>query len=473
MTSFIRHRVRSRRLSDGSNLVVSETGDYAFLDDRDLEKLSNDPDGLSLSRQAELLSKFVIGRENTPGMRRLMKSRVAARQGTITGGPKLHIIVPTLWCEHSCQYCQVSRATNSNGHSMSEQDIDLVAESILEAPGNDLTVEYQGGDPLLRFDLVERSMAKIAAGAVDAKKSIRFVVASTLHQLTPEMCGVLKQYGAVLSTSIDGPARLHNGNRPIRGRDSYQRTIAGIEMARAHMGHDVVAALMTTTRASLSTPEDIVDEYVSIGMSEISLRPQSPFGFAALPKKSGGITQSEYLSFYSRAFERVLYWNRRGVRIREGQAAIVFNKLLYPIDAGYVDLQSVNGGSGAVLVYNYDGFVYPSDEARMLAETGDTSLRLARIGASLKDIVSSQSMQMLRRAGSSEHNTTCSECAYGLFCGPDPVMAIAQFGSQDVPVERTNHCQRTLWLFDFLLSQFAASDSATRSLFHQWARPVP
>jgi hypothetical protein len=55
------------------------------------------------------------------------------------------------------------------------------------------------------------------------------------------------------------------------------------------------------------------------------------------------------------------------VRLREVSAAIALNKVLCPFDAGNVDLQSPTGAGIAVLVYNYDEHVYPSDESRMLA----------------------------------------------------------------------------------------------------------
>jgi His-Xaa-Ser system radical SAM maturase HxsB len=354
---------------------------------------------------------------------------------------------------------------------MSPEDIDRACDSILDAPGKALTVEFQGGDPLLRFDLVERALDRISMRSSDRQKRIQFVVASTLHQLTPDICKSLKRYGVVLSTSIDGPQRLHNKNRPIRGKNAYERTIEGIALAREHLGPGSVAALMTTTRESLSYPEEIVDEYVKLQLLDISLRPLSPFGFANSRSAVLGAAPQEFFTFYERAFERILHWNREGIQIREGQAAIVLNKLLHSIDAGYVDLQGSCGAGTAVMVYNYDGFIYPSDEARMLAETGDTSLRLGRIGASLSELKAASPMLALAKHGTSSLNLVCRECTYGGFCSPDPVMAKAQFGRLDAPVGATDHCNRSIWLFDFLLIRLKEADPVTLSMFRNWARP--
>ena len=152
--------------------------------------------------------------------------------------------------------------------------------------------------------------------------------------------------------------------------------LSGIGMARELIGPHAVSALMTTTKDSLNQPESIVDEYVKQEFKEIFIRPLSPYGFARRNTRIIGYTLNEFLWFYERALKRVLEWNNRGVEIREVTATILLNKILSPFDGGYVDLQSPTGAGRAVLAYNYDGFVYPSDEARMVAESGDFSLRL-------------------------------------------------------------------------------------------------
>jgi hypothetical protein len=160
------------------------------------------------------------------------------------------------------------------------------------------------------------------------------------------------------------------------------------------------------------------------------------------------------------------------VAIREVAASIALNKMLSPFDGGYVDLQSPSGAGLAVLVYNYDGFVYPSDEARMLAETGDLSLRLGRIGTSLSDLLVTPLVRTLVRSSLSRFVPGCSECAFNTYCGPDPIRAHAQFGSVDVPVHWTEHCNRQTWFFDFLFRRLKHGDAWFLDLAHSWARPA-
>jgi His-Xaa-Ser system radical SAM maturase HxsB len=467
----VRYPFRFHRLGPNDVVAVSESGDYAFLDQEQLELLVRAPGNLPLSTRAELQSKFFLGEKNARGMAQLLTSRVAAKRATVLGGPSLHILVVTLECAHSCSYCQVSRSLEADGFAMSIEHLNAACDCLFQSPAVRLTVEFQGGDPLLRFGLVRHAIERIATRNQIEKRAIRFVVASTLHQLTDDICSFLRQHSVFLSTSLDGPADLHNKNRPLPSQDSYERTLAGIDLARRYLGHDAVSALMTTSRHTLKHPEAVVDEYVRQRFNEIFIRPLSPYGFANRNARALGYSLDQFKVFYEQAFERVLHWNRHGVPIREVTASIVLNKILSPFDGGYVDLQTPNGAGLAVLVYNYDGFVYPSDEARMLAETGDVSLRLGSIGTPMRHLLSTPTVKKLVRSSLSRFVPGCSTCAFNTYCGPDPISAQAQFKSMDVPVHWTEHCKRQKWLFDFFFRRLKEADPWFLELAHRWSRP--
>jgi His-Xaa-Ser system radical SAM maturase HxsB len=460
-----------RCLPDGSLVGVSESGDYAFFSQAELDALHADPANLALQRRAQLAARFFLPNHGrSTGMDRLLRARRAARRETVTSGPSLHIIVPTLQCGHSCQYCQVSRAQSDEGFSMTHADLDAACDRIWETSLDVLTVEFQGGDPLLRFDLIVRAVTRLTGFNRENRKRLRFVVATTLHQLTAEMCEFFAAHGVYLSTSVDGPASLHDKNRPVPGRNSHARTLEGIQLARHLIGADAVSALMTTTRASLELPEEIVDKYVRLGLQDIFLRPLSIYGFAKRNLDRVGYSLEEFQTFYRRALERILWWNRQGVKLREVYMSIILNKILSTFDAGYVDLQSPPGAGSSVLVYNYDGWVYPSDEARMLVESGDVSLRMGRISEPVGRLLGSDVRATLIQA-SQAAAADCDACAYRHYCAPNPVDSQAQFGRPDMPAHETEHCQRHLWLFDLAFAMIKNADGPTEELLYAWARP--
>lgn len=462
-----------RRISEDLIACISATGDLAFVSDEELALLQSAPEQLPGERIRELKAKHLLKSIGaTQGLDRLYESRLAAKRNTFTTGPALHILVPTLQCAHSCQYCQVSRALDNDGFSMSPSQVLLACDHIIGSNVDTLTVEFQGGDPLNRFDLIELAMEALAHHPLRRGREIRFVVTSTLHQLTEAMCRYFAQYDVKLSTSIDGPAWLHNRNRPTPTRDAFERTVEGIELGRSILGRDSVSALMTTTRLSLSHPEEIVDTYVALGMQEIFIRPLSSYGFARKNLTLLGYTSDQFIAFYRRALDHILIWNARGAEIREVYASLILNKLTSTFDSGYVDLQSPNASGQAVLVYNYDGFVYPSDEARMLAESGDTSFRMGVIGTPQGALDASPAMQRIRCDGNADLDSDCVRCAFRHFCAPSPVDAASASATNSGGTTReTDHCQRQTALFDEMLARLAHAGEHGDTL-RRWAAPI-
>lgn len=467
----------TRRLDGGRWACMSPVGEVAFLDAQILELLRTAPEEVDGDLRQRLKAKhFLTSSAPTQGLDRLYASRLAEKAATAAGPPALHILVPTLQCAHSCQYCQVSRALDEQGFSMSQDQMLAACDTIMASAAETLTVEFQGGDPLNRFDLIQLAIEALAHHPARQGRAIRFVIASTLHQLTDQMCSYLRQYDVKLSTSIDGPAWLHNKNRPLPTRDSYARTLQGIELARAALGPDSVSALMTTTHHSLDYAEAIVDEYVALGLQDVFIRPLSPYGFAKRNLAYLGYSTQDFMRFYERAVDRVLWWNGQGVAIREAYAGLILNKLISSFDAGYVDLQSPNTSGRAVLVYNYDGWVYPSDEARMLAETGDTSFRMGVIGTPLEALLSCDVSSRIANQGDASGDPDCRACAFKRHCAPSPVdaAALAQ-GGHAAPTRETEHCRRQTAMFDFWLHRLCdvegRGDTQTADLLARWAQP--
>jgi hypothetical protein len=108
-----------RTLDDVTLVGISASGDHLFLQRAELDTLLDDPDALPPKRKAELAARFFLPNHGRNiGKERLLAARRAAKRETVVAGPSLHIIVPTLQCGHTCQYCQVSRAQTDSGFSM-------------------------------------------------------------------------------------------------------------------------------------------------------------------------------------------------------------------------------------------------------------------------------------------------------------------------------------------------------------------
>lgn len=397
-------------------------------------------------------------------------SQYRTRKSYLLDGPALHIFVVSLRCHHTCNYCQVSRQQSSaTAFDMDANTSALAVDRLFEWPNPELTIEFQGGEPLLHFAQLRAITEQIVARNVEEKRSLRFVVASTLHDLTDSQLAFFKEHRFKLSTSLDGPEWLHNANRPRPERDSYRRTMEGIERGRAALGDDAVSALTTLTKRSLEVPTAIIDEYRKLGLHSISLRPLSPYGFAAKTHDRNGYTTDSFLNFYGKALDHLVEINRNGYRMEETCASLLLSQLLGPFAHGYVDLRSPTGAGFGAVIYDYDGQVYPSDEARMLAAMGDARFALGRVDQPVEQWLASPAMKQLISAGVAEALPTCSDCAYVPLCGADPIDHFARQGDIVGHRPTSDFCRRQMGLFDLLLQRYDAAGAHEREILESWA----
>jgi uncharacterized protein len=415
--------LRFERLEPGTVAVANLVGDMLLLSDEELRRLvaldTRPGDGL-YERACE---KLLVCREGDRAWPQILAMRLRSRMAFLSSPTALHILVVTLRCEHSCPYCQVSRrSTDAGAFDMTEGYAMKALDIALSAPPTTIKLEFQGGEPLLNFSLIRTVVEAAEAKAPAHGKAIEFVIATNLAMLTEEVLVYCRAHGIMLSTSLDGPADLHNRNRPRPGGNSHALAVSGIRRAREVLGHDRVSALMTTTEASLERAEEIVDEYIRLDLGGIFLRPLSPYGFAVKTKWFDKYGTPHWLDFYERGLRHILKANREGRFFPEFYAALLLKRMLTDQPTGYVDLRSPAGIGLGALVYNYDGRVFASDEGRMLAEMGDSSFELGHLTTSdYLSLVTSDRLIDLVGGTLSQCAPQCSTCAFEPVCGAEPV----------------------------------------------------
>jgi His-Xaa-Ser system radical SAM maturase HxsB len=305
---------------------------------------------------------------------------------------------------------------------------------------------------------------------VEHGKDVAFVVATNLALLNDEVIEFAREHDLHFSTSLDGPADLHNGNRPRPGRDSWQKAVDGIRRIRSELGADRVSALMTTTKASLGRVTEIIDTYAEQGFGEIFLRPVSPYGFAVKTRSHTAYDVEAWLDFYREGIAHILAMNAQGHDFTERYAAILLRKMLTNDDSGYVDLSSPAGIGIGALVYNYDGDVYASDEGRMLAEMGDRTFRLGNVERdTYADIMLSDALLDPLEESFALSAPMCSDCALEAYCGAEPVFHHSVFGDPLGKKPLSPFCRRNMAICEFLLELFE-DDPFARRTFRRWAQ---
>lgn len=460
---------RFARTGPDAVLLTNMVGEHLFVTNEQFMSLAGRREDLDQALAARLRSKHLIrsGTEELP--LELLAMKVRTRYRRLPEFTGLHIFVVSLRCEHSCPYCQVSRQSQDRSRfDMSEETAYRALDLAFQSPSHDLKIEFQGGEPLLNFGLVEEIVVRAELMNEDEGRNLTFVIASNLALLDEDILDFARSHNVYFSTSLDGPADLHNKNRPRPGNDSWERAVDGIRRIRESLGVDRVSALMTTTHASLERPREIIDCYLEQGLTGIFLRPLSPYGFAVKTKSHAAYDVEAWLRFYEAGLDYILELNARGVPAIEQYARIVLRKMLTNDDPGYVDLTSPAGiGIGAV-VYNYDGDVYASDEGRMLAEMGDTTLRLGNVHKdSYPDIFLSEELLRPLEESFTLSAPMCSDCAFESFCGADPVFHQATQGDFLGRKPLSAFCKRNMAIFRLLLDRYE-NEPTVRQIFRDW-----
>ena len=390
-------------------LLVNELGDFIFAPIGTVERIINRQLNKQEDIYKDLIVNFFISEHPIPELIDNMATRLRTKKAFLDSFTSLHIFVLTLRCNQNCIYCQASsKESSETKYDMSEECLFKAIDLMFQSPSHSITMEFQGGEPSLPFLLLQKAVERAVELNEKYKKQITYVLCTNSVNLTEEILCLCKEYNILISTSLDGPAFIHNHNRGKT--DSYKRVIEGISKARNYLGTDRVSALMTTSELSLNYPKEIIDNYLSNGFNSIFLRPLNPYGLA-LNNTSWDLYFENFVTFYKLALNYIIDINIRGDFFVEEFTAILLRKMLTPFTTGFVDLQSPAGIINSVVVYNYDGYVYASDESRMLAEYHDYTFRLGHVTDKYENLFYGKKAQQIALIGGTEFIAGCADCA--------------------------------------------------------------
>jgi len=295
--------------------------------------------------------------------------------------PGLHIIVLTSDCNFKCAYCQAKKTLPGR---MSKEVAIKILEFIFSCRNPGIMIEFQGGEPLLDKENLKYIIENARRKNKIEKKSLEISVVTNLSLMDDETADLLIRNDVLICTSLDGPEFLHDKSRVFKsGVGTYKSVIAQIKKLQKRYRElnstRRVGALPTITKFSLPYHKEIVDEYLSLGINGIHLRPLNRIGSADSQWDKVGLTPEEFNDFWARSMDYIIELNKRGVRVSEALSVIALNKILKKRDLCYTDLESPCGGGRTQIDYLFNGDVYTCDEARML---GDKTFKMGNL---LKD----------------------------------------------------------------------------------------
>jgi His-Xaa-Ser system radical SAM maturase HxsB len=370
------------------------------------------------------------------------------------------ILVPTLRCNLACSYCQVSRASqHAKGYDWSEGTLSAVLELVTSLDAPAIKIEFQGGEPTLRPDLLLKVMDAVPEGI-----DVQFVVCTNLQSLSDEILNVFDREDVVISTSLDGPLVVHAQQRgdPATA-DRFAKNLAFL---LERYGPGKISALPTLDPQSPPEPAGLVDAFASFGFSSIYLRPINYQGFArknhAASRDIGKAWSDYHMRFIDYLVER--NWEDRSMVFEETYFTLLLRRIYRPGTNRHVDLRNPNPVGRDYVVIDYDGKAYPTDEARMLTRSGLIDLAIGDIRSGWN----TPEREALDRVSTLDGDPDCEACAYKPYCGRDVIDDISRYGTVSVRRHQTEFCQRHLALFDHAFAMISSYDERVRYSLGRW-----
>ncbi len=448
-------KLRTRKYDDGV-LLTNDYGKWLFLFKKEYE------DFLFGNMSEELFKKL---EESFMIITDANMDRVAHQINDyywhISNGTSLHIIVPTLRCNFTCRYCYAFRAPlDKKDVDMDEKVMEKTIDFIFKSPSKTYSIEFTGGEPLLKWDLVKKAILKAEKMGKENNKTTLFSIVTNGIYLKEDMLEFLEEHKVGLCLSLDGPKDLHDKNRKYTetGKGTYESVIKTLDMLKKHK-YPSVNAIPVIVNDSLNLWKDIVDEYVKQGFNSVRFKYISRFGFASKAWEQMSYSPEEYLDKWKKTINYMIELNKKGIEVSENIASMILFKLIRNLDAGYAELQIPCGAVIGQVVYDYDGSIYTCDEGRTMPEfkVGDV------FTSEYKDLLNCPVTKTLQSV--SNLTATCDECPWFTYCGICPLEIYNTEKGFITNIPANYRCKIHKGMFEFIFEKILHDPEAKKHMY--------
>ncbi len=466
-----------QRERDHQVLLVNQCGDFLFVTPGEFESILAD----QIVQGSDLYYKlkgrlFLADDADLTFQTDRIADQLRTRKAFLNDFTSLHMVVVTCRCNFHCKYCH---ASSSDQHDMKLDMTWKVArktvEKIFSSPSRQIKIEFQGGEPLLNWKMIQNIVEYAEILNRFSKRDLEFVICTNLTLATEDILNYCKKHHIYISTSLDGNKDIQNANRISRDqKDGYEEFLKGLQLARHILGNEACSALVTVTRTNLKCLDGVIDEYIRMGFQGIFIRELNPYGYAVSHFASLGYSTEEFIRSYKNALNYIIDQNLKGHFFVEYYAALILKRILTPFPTGFVDMQFPCGNVIGGAIYDYDGNVYASDEGRMLARMGDRKFLLGNVLTDRwEDIFKGDKARAIVKCSCMETLPGCSWCAYQMYCGSDPVRYYTECGDLSGKRSDSNFCKKNKDIIGYIFYLLGQRNDDINDVFWSWLTGRP
>ena len=431
---------RFKKFEDGLYLITNDIGKYSFLTEKEFKDFIK-WEIVNWDKYDELIKKWFIKNEE---YERTMTLKFAKKNQFLAFWPSLHIIVTTLRCNHQCQYCHAAVAPmDAIELDMTEETAKKVVDTIFFTSNPNITIEFQGGEPLVNWNIVKYIIEYAEIKAQHLNKNLQLALVSNLTLMDDEKLDYLVKHNVWISTSLDGNEEIHNFNRTFTDGNSFEQVTYRIKKINDKYkkewikdkwwDYKKVWALLTVTKKTLPKYKEVIDTYVNLWLNWIFLRSLNPYGFASVKLEKLWYTIDEFIDFYIKSMDYILELNKKWINFREALSSIYLSKILTEYDPNYLDERSPCWACIGQVAYNYDWKIYSCDEGRMLGRMWDDNFLMTKIKDSweetYKDMIESDTTKIMVQASTLDWLPWYNESVYKPYIWVCPIHSYKTSGN--------------------------------------------
>ena len=387
----------------------------------------------------------------------------------ITNATSLHILVPTLRCNHTCTYCYAFREPEeAKGYDMSEDSAKRIVDFIFQAPAPNIVIEFTGGEPLLKPDIIRFIVEYAEEKNKKAQKKLSFALVTNGTLLDEGMFKFIKEHKIGLCFSLDGPKEVHDKNRKYTkfpGKSTYEDVYRLVKKYKMKEYKERTFALPVITKSALPKYKKIIDLYVSLGFKSFRYKYLTDFGFATSNWKNLSYSPEQFVKTWKNVVEYILELNKKGIPMREEITSIFIRKLILGENPGFAELAVPCGAVDGQIIYDYDGGIYTCDEARTLGDT----FKIGNVhDIDYKDMKNNK-IRKLMKINSALFGFTCDDCPWIPFCGICPLENYKKEGTMVVNIPKNSRCYIHKNMIEYLFEK-VLFDKEASELLRKWPK---
>ncbi len=467
ISNYYRHQLYDKK--NKLYLITTDEGSFIFLNSSAFRQLKK---GKIIDEKlySSLLTKTIIVSEDNFNY---IVEKTSQRYSFLGNGTSLHIVIPTHRCNLSCTYCFASAAKMTDAiekTDLNEHTALKIIEFIMKSPSKAITIEFQGGEATVRFDILQKMTNHARKLNEKYNKDLNITVVSNLTLMTEEKANWLIDNNVTICTSFDGPKQVHDKNRYIHAKDNkeigtYDTVSYWIkklnELYKLKNVDEKVNALITITKHSLPYHKEIIDEYIKHNVNFVDIRALTEVGRVVEDTPDILYTKEDFIKFYEKSMQYINELSKKGIKVTERIKELYEIKILENKPGYHTDFESPCGAATGQITYFSDGNIYTCNEA-----LGRDEFKIGNVFADKwSDIFKRKETSKAILNSMLEQNVKCDRCTYKPYCGTCMVENYYHLGKFNYYPTKTAKHHETIYqsklIFDPLVKQIVETLNKT------------